>query len=83
MTSDWLRCILVILLNIAKVFAESKVPQAQCEHGRQKYKHLYENPNKKLIKKIVYEKTSIKKPNLIAIVDSFLPVWLFSRSDAI
>ena len=23
MTSDWLRCILVILLNIAKVFAES------------------------------------------------------------
>ena len=26
---------------------------------------------------------SIKKPNLIAIMGSFLPVWLFSRSDAI
>ena len=25
----------------------------------------------------------IEKPKLIAIVDSFLPVWLFSRSDAI
>ena len=82
MTSDWLRCILVILLNIAKVFAESKVPQAQCEHGRQKYKDLCENPDK-MQEDNYMKKTSIKKPNLIAIVDSFLPVWLFSRSDAI
>ena len=29
------------------------------------------------------KKISIKKPNLIAIVERFLPVWLFSRSDAI
>ena len=29
------------------------------------------------------KKFSIKKPNLIAIVGSFLPVWLFSRFDAI
>ena len=29
------------------------------------------------------KKFSIKKPNLIANVGNFLPVWLFSRSDAI
>ena len=29
-TSDWLRCILVILLNIAKVFAESVAYSSTC-----------------------------------------------------
>ena len=32
MASDWLRCILVILLNIAKVFAESVTLKRQVLH---------------------------------------------------
>ena len=31
---------------------ETQAPQAQCEHGRQKYKDLYGKPDKKL-KKII------------------------------
>ena len=60
-----------------------QAPQGQCEHGRQKYKDLYGNRDKKLKKIIIYEKFSNTKLNFIAIVGSFLPVWLFSRSDAI
>ena len=29
--------------------------QAQCEHGRQKYKDLYENPDKKLKKIVIWK----------------------------
>ena len=32
---------------------EPQAPQAQCEHGRQKYKDLYGNPDKKLKKRII------------------------------
>ena len=30
-----------------------QAPQAQCDHGRQKYKDLYGNPDKKLKKIII------------------------------
>ena len=32
---------------------DPQAPQAQCKHGRQKYKDLYENPDKKLKKIII------------------------------
>ena len=52
-------------------------------HGWQTYKDLYENSDKKFKNIIIRKKIWIKKPNFIAIMDSFLPVWLFSRSYAI
>ena len=35
------------------VYVYPQAPQAQCEHGRQKYKDLYGNPDKKLKKIII------------------------------
>ena len=51
--------------------SEPQGPQAQCEHGRQKYKDLYGNPDKKLKKIIVREKSQLKSLTL-------LPLWIAS-----
>ena len=41
------------LNNLCKILLEPQPPQAQCEHGRQKYKDLYEYPDKTLKKIII------------------------------
>ena len=59
------------MFRILKEYHVLQVPQAQCEHGQQKYKDLYGNPDKNLKKIIIWKKISIKKPNL-------LPLWTAS-----
>ena len=48
-----------------------QAPQAQCEHGRQKYKDLYGNPDEKLKKIIIRKKSQLKSLNV-------LPLWIAS-----
>ena len=44
----------IFLLEMSpRALVRAQVPQAQCEHGRQKYKDLYENSAKKLKKIII------------------------------
>ena len=62
--------------NRPGVYFENKllfpqVPQAQCEHGRQKCKDLYENPDKKLKKIIIWKKFQLKSLTR-------LPSWIAS-----
>ena len=50
-----------------------QAPQAQCEHGRQKYKGLYGNPDKKLKKIIIWRNSQLKSLTLLPLrVASFL-----------
>ena len=70
------RTLLVVLAKL--LLLKSQASQAQREHGQQKYKDLYGNPDKKLKTISILKKFSIKKPNLIANVGNVLPVWLFS-----
>ena len=52
-------------------FTKPQVPQAQCEHGRQKYKDLYGNPDKNLKKIIIWLKSQLKSL-------TSLPLWIDS-----
>ena len=54
-----------------KCMGSSQVPQAQCEHGRQKCKDLHGNPDKKLKKIIIWKKSQLKSLAL-------LPLWVAS-----
>ena len=38
----------LISIGVMKCPPLSQAPQARCEYGRQKFKELYENPEKKL-----------------------------------
>ena len=49
----------------------TQAPQAQCKHGRQKYKDLYGNPDKKLKKIIIRKNSQLKSLTL-------LPSWVAS-----
>ena len=50
-----------------------QAPQAQCEHGRQKYKDLYGNPDKKLKKIITRKNSQLKSLTLLPLlIASFL-----------
>ena len=51
----------------------SQAPQAQYEHGQQKYKDLYENPDKKLEKKREEKKEKSQLKSL-----TLLPSWIAS-----
>ena len=42
-----------VVCSATNFWGVPQVPQAQCEHGRQKYKDLYGNPDKKLKKIII------------------------------
>ena len=54
-----------------------KPPKLSVRESQQKYTFLYENPDKRLKEDNYMKKISIIKPNLIAIVGSFLPACFF------
>ena len=56
--------------------------QPQCAHGQQEYKDLYGNADKRLKKIIILTHSQLKSLTLLRL-GSFLPVWLFPRSDPI
>ena len=45
--------VVVVEVVVVVVVVVAQAPQAQCEHGSQKYKDLYGNPDKKLQKIII------------------------------
>ena len=57
MTSDWFRCILVVVLNIAKVFAENdRMKKKKTGIIKKKYNEKKKFPTKNTVKRKLDEK---------------------------